>query len=111
MKVVRDELHSDWQTGLERDLCGDGGGRDAGKVGRLRAIVQPGSVVAVVGEGEIRKSVKIRQNSFTYVRQTQMGSITYLGAVESVTGVRSTSMPESKARLKSSDTSLRTLSA
>ena len=51
------------------------------------------------------------ENNYKSVRQTQMGSVTYLGAVESVTGVRSTSMPESKARLKSSDTSLRTLSA
>ena len=59
LKVVRDELHSDRQAGLERDLCGDGGGRDAGEVGRLRAIVQTCSVVAVVGEGEIRESGKM----------------------------------------------------
>ena len=62
LKIVRDELHSDWQPRLARDARGDRGGRDAGKVGRLRAVVQAGGVVAVVGQGEVRKSKNNNSN-------------------------------------------------
>ena len=65
LKIVRNQLHRDRQPRLARDPRGDRGGRDAGQVGRLRAVVQPGGVLAIVGEGEIRKSKQsgqIQQN-------------------------------------------------